>query len=287
LLSCFVILSVFFIKLVHMKARILKKTLFLIVLIFTPLSAQELVTSIVVGGVTENSARFRIQLSDSAEVNVELSTSVDFADVIKGLPETAESTNNFAVIVTASGLLPNTLYYYRALINNETDEFQFRSFKTFPMPGTKDVFSFAFGSCQQSGKFLPSDTGAGNVFREIVKHDIRFFLQLGDWTYPDTTDLLPLFSNFFSSKYSAVLESYRNKFNKVYPMDSLLRRMPVDYVYDDHDYMNNNSSALTSSFYIPNRPSVLGEDFLALEFANPAGARENSIKGYKNNFPIL
>ncbi len=265
----------------------MKKTFIFLLIsaVYSISSAQQLTNSIVVGGVTPSSAKFRISVSGEAQINVEAAETDNFSNSIQGTPIEADSSNYFTVIIELNGLSADTKYYYRALINGEPADDEERYFFTFPAEGTSMNFSFAFGSCQQSGSFLPSDTDAGNVFREIINHDIRFFLQIGDWTYPDTTDLLPLSANFFAKDYSLVQKSYSAKFNKDYPMDSLLRRVPIDYVYDDHDYMNNNSSALTSAFYIPLRPSLLGDDFIALEFSNPEGARENSIKGYKENFP--
>jgi len=265
---------------------LIKKFTF-VVLIFTfiTIHSQEITNSIVVGGVTNSSARFWMRISEAGLINVELSENDNFSQVISGNEINVDSSTDYAGIIDVSGLKSETLYYYRAVINGNPEEYNGRRFTTFPVQGEKSNFSFAFGACQQSGSFLPSDTEAGNVFREILKHDIRFFLQLGDWTYPDTTDFLPLVSNFFSVNFEAVQKSYHAKFNKDYPMDSLLRILPVDYIYDDHDYMNNNSSALTSSFYIPVRPNFLGDDFLALEFANPFEARENSINGYIENFP--
>ncbi|MCB0751540.1 MAG: alkaline phosphatase D family protein, partial [Ignavibacteriae bacterium] len=124
-----------------------------------------------------------------------------------------------------------------------------------------------------------------SVFNEIIKYDVKFFLQLGDWGYPDTTDFTPLTNNYFAADYGLVQESYWSKFNKEYPIDKLLSKMPVDYIYDDHDFMNNNSSALTSSFYIPYKPNILSTDFVKMEINNPVGARENSIRGYKENMP--
>jgi hypothetical protein len=49
--------------------------------------------------------------------------------------------------------------------------------------------------------------------------------------------------------------------------------------------MNNNASALTSSFSVPIKPNPLGDDFIVQEIQNPENARENSIRGYKENFP--
>ena len=254
-------------------------------LITTFVSGQTITNSIIVGGVTDSSVRFWLRIDQAGTLNIELSLTDDFTNTILGNSTSVETSTNFAGIVDVSGLLPDTKYYYRGVVNGVPESGVTRSFITFPKPGEKYNFSFAFGSCQQSGTFLPSQTERGDVFREIVKHDLRFFLQLGDWTYPDTTDLLPLFNTFFPTSFEFVQNSYFHKFNKDYPMDSLLRTMPVDYIYDDHDYMNDNSGARTSSFWIPVKPNPLGSDFVAKEFANPSGARENSIRGYKENMP--
>ena len=68
-------------------------------------------------------------------------------------------------------------------------------------------------------------------------------------------------------------------------MDSLFKIAPVDYVYDDHDFMNDNSSSATSSFFIPYKPNQFSSDFFLEEVPNPENARTNSIKGYKENMP--
>ena len=60
---------------------------------------------------------------------------------------------------------------------------------------------------------------------------------------------------------------------------------PVDYVYDDHDYMNNNASATSGSFSVPFRPNPYGADFIAREIQALPQGRLNSIRGYRENFP--
>ena len=239
----------------------------------------EIANSIVVGGVTSNSARFWIRTSIPSKVNIEIADNNQFSNSIFSDEITTTLEGGNAGIIDISGLNNNTKYFYRAVSENVIIDSYERSFFTFPNIGEKSDFSFAFGSCQQSGEFLPSPTGEISVFDEVLKHDVRFFLQLGDWGYPDTTDRTPDNNNYFAADYNLVQQSYRSRFNKEYPMDNVFRKMPVDYVYDDHDYMNNNSSALTSSYYWPVKP------FLTMEIENPEGARENSIRGYKENMP--
>lgn len=260
----------------------IKKILILIFTISSIGFSQTIVNSVVAGGVTSTSANFWIRLSGAAEINVEVSGSPDFSQQIKGDAKQVSAQTDFAGIINVSGLIADKKYFYRVLINNQPAETTERYFYTFPQANSGSVFSFAFGSCQQSGS---SSTSSGNVYFEIVKHEPKFFLHLGDWGYPDTTDFIPFDNDFFPADYSRVRQSYHNRYSLSYPMDTLFRTAPVDYVYDDHDFMNNNSSALTSSFYVPFRPTILSDDFVLMEVDNPVDARENIIKGYKEYFP--
>ncbi len=236
--------------------------------------------SVIVGGVTSGSAKFWIRISQPADINIEVSEDPSFASVNKGTSVSVTPESNFAGIVSVSGLKPDTKYFYRVLINDDPEETPERYFISFPEAAVNSYFTFAFGSCQQSGP-----ASGGNVYNEIVKHEPRFFLQIGDWGYPDTTDNTPFNNNFFPASYTGVQLSYERKYNPAYPMDSLCRTAPIDYVYDDHDYMNNNASALSSSFSVPIKPNPLGSDFIVMEIPNPLNARENSIRGYRENFP--
>ncbi|HMK39867.1 MAG TPA: alkaline phosphatase D family protein, partial [Bacteroidota bacterium] len=249
-----------------------------------PAQSRKLTNGIIVGGVTETSARFWVRLNGADLVDIVLSTDSSFTVRVQGIADSTRAARNFATIISASGLLPDTRYFYRPEVGGTLLPIG-GSFRTFPVKGTPATFSFGFGSCQQSGGLLPSGTPEGNIFREVVRYSPRFFLQIGDWGYPDTTDNLPFDSTFFSGDYARVQSSYLAKFRPDYPMDSLLRTTPVDYVYDDHDFMNNNSSALTSSFTIANKPNQFSSDYVVREIANPPGARENSIRGYKENMP--
>jgi phosphodiesterase/alkaline phosphatase D-like protein len=204
----------------------------LIIVLLLPnlyLKGQSITNSVVVGGVTSNSARFWVRLSAAAEINVELSPSKSFSQVIKGTPVVTSFESDYSGIVNVKGLQPETRYYYNVLVNNNRIDSIERYFSTFPLQGSVSTFSFAFGSCQQKG------SSTGNVYKEIVKHQIKFFLQLGDWGYYDTTDNVPENNNFFPAVYSQVQKTYLYRYNINYPMDSLLRTVPVDYVYDDHD----------------------------------------------------
>ena len=240
--------------------------------------------AIVVGGVTATSARFWVRLNAPDIVAIDCSVDSSFAVRVPAAHDSATAARNNAAIVSVSGLQPDTRYYYRPVVSG-TPLAIGGSFRTFPLPGSPATFSFGFGSCQQSGNFLPSGLSAGSVFREVIRRSPRFFLQIGDWGYPDSTDNLPSDSAFFAGNYSLVQVSYLAKFRTDYPMDSLLRIAPVDYVYDDHDYMNNNASALFADFTVANKPNQFGSDNVIREIADPPGARDNSLRGYRENMP--
>ncbi|MFH1196711.1 MAG: alkaline phosphatase D family protein [bacterium] len=239
--------------------------------------------AVVVGGVTSNTARFWLRISSEGIINIELSELPDFSQSIQGTNVLVSEETNFAGIVNVGGLKADTKYFLRVLVNGDNPVGRVQSFYTFPEEGAGANFSFGFGSCQQSGSVISPESG--NVFREAVKHNLRLFLQLGDWTYPDTTDLFPLNTDYFAKNYNLIQKTYEAKFRTDYPMDSILCTMPVDYVYDDHDFMNNNCGSTTTGFYLPIKPNIFGDDFVVAEFPNPVGARENSIRGYKENFP--
>ncbi|MFQ6112637.1 MAG: alkaline phosphatase D family protein [bacterium] len=209
-----------------------------------------------VGAVTPESARILVRTNGQAVVHFDLDTDSTFANPIVSSSALAEPDSDFFVIVKVSGLTPNAQYYYRAVIDN-VPQMDIHSFMTFPPAGTETVFTFAFGSCQQAAGDPESYTG--RVFPLIARDEPRFFLQLGDWTYPDTTDS-PDNLDYFNLDYGRVQANYESKYDPSYPMNELFEVAPIDYVYDDHDYSNENS-----------------------DITFPG--RENSIRGYKAMFP--
>ena len=243
-----------------------------IVLSLHPLSAQHLTHGPIVGGVTSSSAHFCGRVDTVANVNIQLSTSPDFNTIIAGTTKVASAANDFVTLIRINGLRADTQYYYRVTVN-EVPAGEIRQFRTFPPEGARQPFVFTFGSCQQSEPWQGSRS-AGRVFDVMVRDLPRFFLQIGDWGYPDTTDTESDPTDQFSVEMSRVQESYRAKYAPDYRMQQVLRIAPVDYVYDDHDFAENNCSASTYSDLVQRR-----------EIPFPPEARLNSIAGYRQLFP--
>jgi len=252
----------------------ISKSALVLASIFTTQSvfAQKLTHGPIAGGVTSNSARFYVRADNAATVNIRISTSKDFAMWGVGTPQGATAANDFAVIVPVAGLAANTLYYYRVAINGAPLN-DIRQFRTFPPKGARAPFLFTFGSCQQNQPWRNAPN-AGRTFTVMAKDQPRFFLQIGDWGYPDTTDTARDSTRFFSLEMSRVQASYRAKFDSLYKAQQVFRLAPVDYVYDDHDYLNDNASAFTTTDVARTR-----------EVPVPPQARLNSIRGYQQLFP--
>jgi phosphodiesterase/alkaline phosphatase D-like protein len=151
-----------------------------------PLFGQKLTHGPFVGGVTAASARFYLRVDAVANVNVQLSTTKDFAAVISGEPQTVATENDFTALIRVDGLAADSLYYYRAEVNG-VPAGEVRQFRTFPPLASRAPFLFTFGSCQQNQPWRGSPT-AGRVFKMMAGDLPRFFLQIGDWGYPDSTD---------------------------------------------------------------------------------------------------
>ncbi len=207
--------------------------------------AQTVTHGPVVGAVTDNSARVLVRTSAAATVQFQFSTSPAFTSPILSNVVNTVQADTFFAIASVSGLSPNTLYYYRPLINNVPTA-DVRQFKTFPSPTAPTNFAFAFGSCQQDGDAINSNIGrvfpliAGNLKRFSTDPEIRFMLHLGDWGYPDTTDTPANPTNYFNLDYRRLQGVYLHHYQRTYPMDSVFKVMPIVYTHSDHDYSNNN-----------------------------------------------
>jgi alkaline phosphatase D len=256
----------------EIRGRLNRLAFFAALFCFQALFAQKLTHGPFAGGVTSDSARFYVRVDTAARVNIQLSTTENFAQVISGNEQAAAAANDFTGLIRVGNLAAETLYYYRAIVNGAPTG-EIRQFRTFPPQGSRAPFLFTFGSCQQNQPWqgVPD---AGRAFTVMARDLPRFFLQIGDWGYPDTTDTAKDSTNFFNVEMSRVQASYRAKFDSTYPLQHVLRIAPIDYVYDDHDYMNNNASAFTVS-----------DARRAREIPAPPQARLNSIKGYQQLFP--
>jgi alkaline phosphatase D len=229
------------------------------------LQAQTVLEGPFCGGVKSSEVKMFIRTSAPTPFELVLAKDSVFSAPIS-VNASSDPANENVAITLVSGLEPDTRYYYKVKING-TDASTVRSFDTAPTNDSKPSFSFAFGSCQSPTALPPIEP----IFSTISSHSLKFFLQCGDWGYPDTTDLGN--NDFFALDYARVMASYRARYQG--SVTELMRTTPFDYVYDDHDYMNDNASKQSSSSY----GTTFSERPFSLE------GRFNSIKGYDLQFP--
>ena len=115
-------------------------------------AAHALTGGIIVGGVTESSARFRIRLDGPDAVSIQVALDSSFASPVTGSGDSARAAGNFAVIVGVGGLAPDTKYYYRPVVGgtplaDSMDEMQKKIMEKNPIvdcpPGIGDPIATA------------------------------------------------------------------------------------------------------------------------------------------------
>jgi phosphodiesterase/alkaline phosphatase D-like protein len=212
----------------------------LLALLATPAMAQ-ITHGPIVGGVTHAQARFVVRTATSQMVALELSTDpADFSAPILTTTVTTDAVHDYFGQVAAAGLAAATVYYYRPVLDGVAQPAA-GQFRTFPMPGTTSgTYTFGFGSCQQAVNDPTSWDGA--IWPRVDTANVEFFLQTGDWGYPDYAWEVPHgYPPYFHQIPGQLEASYEVKYDPSYPMHAIFGTVPLDYVYDDHDFTHNNS----------------------------------------------
>ncbi|WKN41377.1 alkaline phosphatase D family protein [Tunicatimonas pelagia] len=219
---------------------------------YTPNLADDEVAYVLAGGLTSRSAVVSFNTYRPAKVRVQVSTeAITFANShYSAYTETiAENYNTSKVLLDS--LQPDTQYYYRLEINDTIDAFEGYS-GTFTTP--KDgAFSYkvAFGSCMVTGS-------NSDIFEQIAREDPLLFISTGDLHYENINRNCE--ANFIQAYYRVFSSSAQSK---------LYRSTAFAYMWDDHDYGNNNSDASSACQqdaiaayrdFIPHYPLAFQED---------------------------
>jgi len=229
----------------------------------------------VISGVTHNEARLYLRIPICSFVTLEASPDSLFKTGVLTTGAAMRPELDSTCILHLTGLQPNTRYYLRAVCGPKKSPL-LGSFQTFPTPGTRQPFTFAFGSCQEN--YIPD-----SIYIQMARHQPRFFLQIGDWTYPDHTgypNVIPPTPNYYYSLDSGALaQAYRTRYS-LPNTAPFLAQTPVDYVYDDDDFIIDGLSRTTASHIV-----VTGKETQFHELPLPPGARRNAIQAWVDYFP--
>jgi alkaline phosphatase D len=189
------------------------------------------------GDVTDSSAVLWTRANHNAVLNLEVSSNPSFAPP-HAFAKTvfALSERDFTVKVTATGLDPDTLYFYRWRFGNTISETG--EFRTAPIATAAASARFAF-SGDSDGTLL----GGVPFFNDFEALDaaraegLDFFVYLGDQIYSDS------FVRGLAGMGPAVtLDEYRDtwKVNRGFAaLRDLLKATSIFSIWDDHEVVND------------------------------------------------
>jgi len=152
------------------------------------------------------------------------------------LPLTAET--GFAGVAPVVNLAPDSHYQYALTLNDsppDPAQGEYPAFTTFPSPGERAPFAFAFGSC-----FRPTGENGGQIFRALEARrqadNLRFVLLIGDQIYADADAYNGI------GKIACTLQEYRDVYTSAWsrpPLRQLLANLPAFMTLDDHEVDND------------------------------------------------
>jgi hypothetical protein len=205
-------------------------------------------TSVWVGAVTSSAAwvRAKVSTGDSVRLGVQTSPALDNPTFFEASPPTVYGM----VSGRATGLDPNTQYWYALEINGILDTaFQGR-FHTHPTVGAAASFAFGVSSCAGlepltpgAGAVLRSDrisnhTGFDTIRERAISDGWLMFAHIGDMHYYNPgsgTFVTGSDADLFRRCWDDVLLQPRQH--------RLYREVPLVYAWDDHDYGPNDSDS--------------------------------------------
>ncbi len=221
------------------------------------------------GGMTHQSAKVYLRTLEPSTLKIEWSVDSTFASVQSVEGQSRQYLDN-SVILSITGLQPDTKYYYRLYANGVRDTIS-AWFKTFPMPGTRGDFTFVTGSCQETENM--------KVFDVLPLCNPYFLLHTGDYTYPDYQ-----ISPDYSAHYGQMAYSYQKRYDEKV-MKQMLHNIPIDYIYDDNDYVGSSGglhekdyNSQDSRLFFKTENKIWTDSF-------PDFWRSNCIRGYMDFFP--
>jgi phosphodiesterase/alkaline phosphatase D-like protein len=223
----------------------------------------------VIGGVTENEFKIFIRSNDSFQVKVDLSTSNNFLNSIS-FTDSIDYQKDSSTTIVINGLQSNTIYYYKIFLDN-IDVFN-DQIKTFPSEGQVGNYVFGVGSCV-------SHNHPQEIINVVRMHNPSLFIYTGDWGYPD--QLYGNSTNYFPSISGAIEKSYHDRYSDLFAKP-MLSSIPIDYVYDDHDFVKDNCSGQSASsvYFNPNTQQTSIN-----EYPYSATLKRKSVIGYGDYFP--
>ena len=232
------------------------------------LHAQNITHGPVIGAVTSSSCKIYLRTKEPARYVYVRCRPHNSGEVKMSSGETTTQKDN-STIISLINLRPDTKYMFSIEVNGKYDMVS-GSFRTFPAEGAKGDYCFVTGSCQETENM--------KVFDAMPLNNPYFLMHTGDFTYPDY-----MIARNYADSQAGIDSSYRRRYNEKV-MKQMLYNMPIDYVFDDDDYVGAGAGRYcTNDFKAWTKKgriyySMPGDTF-------PPHWRTNVIKGYADYFP--
>ncbi len=200
----------------------------------------KLILGPIVGGLTHQGAFLWGRADGPGVLFAWLGRQPDLSEaILAGTSLPLRPQDGFAGVAPIERLAPNTRYYYALNLQDRLPQpgqgllpdGTYPSFVTFPEPGQRLPFRFAFGSC-----FRRKDAASGQVFTILDRHrqnaDLRFMLFIGDQIYADEVRYNSL------QRVAVDLDEYRQVYAHTWGLPALRRllwNLPAFMILDDHE----------------------------------------------------
>ena len=202
------------------------------------------------GAITHQSANVNAKMSDtSSTIRLLADEDSTFSSPLYSAYYSVDSSTNFMVAMKINFLNPLTKYYYAVesggLIDSSFDDVgSFKTFATGPFS-----FSYVIGSCAAESNH--------KVFDVMKNMSPDFYMNMGDLHYDNPNSALNI--NVHRLPYeNSVLSKPR--------LAQLLKKVPIVYMWDDHDFCGNDSDSsfvgkenaiLAYHEYVPHYPFAI------------------------------
>lgn len=206
-----------------------------------------------VGAPTDSGFTVSVDVTGPTDTRLVVSLSSDLSSpVYTALQSGADGWHKH----TITGLAPDTPYYW-ALEEGGVVGSAEGPVRTFPTAGEPHWFTFASASCCSTGTSPASYTAATN-------RNPAFFMHTGDLHYLDiTTNNVTTYEN-----------GYRTALDGA-SLQAMVKKVPMTYMWDDHDYGPNNSDSTATG-----RPAALQA------YRNVVPHHPISFTGAENDTPL-
>jgi phosphodiesterase/alkaline phosphatase D-like protein len=243
-------------------------------------SAQVITHGPIVGGVTDTSCNIFVRTSSATGFTILLSNTVPFGSIVASAAGATNAAIDTTAIVHISGLTQNTQYSMRLTINGSPISVP-TQFTTLYSPDSVGHQVFLTGACINGLTDVDSA-----IFTQAGTENARAFINLGNWGYPDVTSCADIYLSNPPTSWAKTYSNVQNLYKQRYSSSNsanFIRSLGLDFVYDDHDYMNEKTGQSLVLNYQDN--PFTGIFGAPTTNSQPAAARLNSLQGYETYFP--